>query len=151
MPAVVAQRARHVVSEIRRTEEAALALQARDYSKFGTLMVESHASLRYPPPASIGLWLSAREAAEHPLDILGVLAGRRTLSASTCCESHGRTLLAECNESLGPQVPRAQCKASRGRESVGRFQQAFSLTSIKLNGCSVSPSHSCSLWWICIS
>jgi galactokinase len=42
----VLQRARHVVTEIRRTEEGAQALQERDFRKFGTLMVESHASLR---------------------------------------------------------------------------------------------------------
>eukprot|EP00058_Branchiostoma_floridae_P025260 XP_002610750.1 hypothetical protein BRAFLDRAFT_90953 [Branchiostoma floridae] len=39
-------RARHVIGEIRRTTEAAEALRARDYAKFGKLMVESHNSLR---------------------------------------------------------------------------------------------------------
>lgn len=46
VPATVLQRARHVVTEIRRTEEAAQALRDKDYRKFGTLMVESHVSLR---------------------------------------------------------------------------------------------------------
>jgi galactokinase len=39
-------RARHVVPEIRRTVEAADALEARDYARFGELMLASHASLR---------------------------------------------------------------------------------------------------------
>ncbi|NXY19610.1 GALK1 Galactokinase, partial [Atrichornis clamosus] len=42
----VFRRARHVVGEIARTARAAQALQARDYSMFGRLMVESHNSLR---------------------------------------------------------------------------------------------------------
>ncbi|NXT76248.1 GALK1 Galactokinase, partial [Zapornia atra] len=40
------QRARHVISEIARTAQAAQALQDRDYKTFGRLMVESHNSLR---------------------------------------------------------------------------------------------------------
>ncbi|MFP4053401.1 MAG: galactokinase, partial [Phycisphaerae bacterium] len=39
-------RARHVVGEIRRTLDAADALTAGDYEKFGALMVRSHESLR---------------------------------------------------------------------------------------------------------
>ncbi|KAM5135481.1 galactokinase [Mantella aurantiaca] len=40
------KRARHVVTEIERTAEAAQALQRGDYKTFGRLMVESHNSLR---------------------------------------------------------------------------------------------------------
>ncbi|NXV79605.1 GALK1 Galactokinase, partial [Atlantisia rogersi] len=40
------ERARHVISEIARTAQAAQALQDRDYKTFGRLMVESHNSLR---------------------------------------------------------------------------------------------------------
>ena len=40
------KRFRHVVSEIARTQEAAKALEAQDYTTFGRLMVESHNSLR---------------------------------------------------------------------------------------------------------
>ena len=43
----VFRRARHVVTEIFRTEEAARALHNRDYGRFGQLMVESHYSLRF--------------------------------------------------------------------------------------------------------
>lgn len=42
----VFRRARHVISEIERTAQAAQALQRRDYRTFGRLMVESHSSLR---------------------------------------------------------------------------------------------------------
>ena len=40
------RRARHVITEISRTEEAAEALKADDLAKFGQLMVQSHNSLR---------------------------------------------------------------------------------------------------------
>ncbi|XP_007429484.1 galactokinase [Python bivittatus] len=40
------RRARHVIGEIERTARAAEALEARDYKRFGQLMVESHNSLR---------------------------------------------------------------------------------------------------------
>ncbi|XP_043570224.1 galactokinase isoform X2 [Chiloscyllium plagiosum] len=39
-------RARHVISEIKRTTDAAEALKSRDYQEFGKLMVQSHNSLR---------------------------------------------------------------------------------------------------------
>lgn len=42
----VYRRARHVIGEIARTEQAAQALKNRDYKTFGKLMVESHNSLR---------------------------------------------------------------------------------------------------------
>ena len=40
------RRARHVISEIRRTEAARDALKGGDYKTFGRLMNESHTSLR---------------------------------------------------------------------------------------------------------
>jgi galactokinase len=43
---VIYRRARHVVGEIRRTEQAAVALRVADYAWLGRLMVESHKSLR---------------------------------------------------------------------------------------------------------
>ncbi|XP_028395632.1 galactokinase-like [Dendronephthya gigantea] len=43
---VTYSRARHVITEIQRTEEAVAALQNNDYKLFGSLMVLSHASLR---------------------------------------------------------------------------------------------------------
>ncbi|XP_072882798.1 galactokinase [Hemitrygon akajei] len=42
----VYRRARHVISEIKRTAEAADALKSRNYREFGNLMVQSHNSLR---------------------------------------------------------------------------------------------------------
>ncbi|XP_052791272.1 galactokinase-like [Mya arenaria] len=46
MDDVTYRRARHVVGEIRRTEEAASALENNNYSLFGQLMVQSHNALR---------------------------------------------------------------------------------------------------------
>lgn len=46
MDAVVFRRARHVIGENQRCEDAAAALESGDYSKFGALMVQSHNSLR---------------------------------------------------------------------------------------------------------
>ena len=43
---VVAKRARHVITENDRTEEAAKALEAGDMKRMGELMAESHASMR---------------------------------------------------------------------------------------------------------
>ena len=39
-------RARHVVGENERCEEAAAALEKGDYARFGELMIQSHSSLR---------------------------------------------------------------------------------------------------------
>lgn len=44
---VMYRRARHVIGEIIRTEEAAKCLEQGDYTRFGKLMVESHNALRY--------------------------------------------------------------------------------------------------------
>ena len=41
------KRARHVITEIKRTEDAATALSSGDYATFGKLMNDSHESLRY--------------------------------------------------------------------------------------------------------
>ena len=46
MSPVVYKRARHAITEILRTEIAATALSNNDYTAFGQLMYESHASLR---------------------------------------------------------------------------------------------------------
>lgn len=46
MDGVTYRRARHVIEEIERTAQAAVALRQEDYTEFGKLMVESHNSLR---------------------------------------------------------------------------------------------------------
>ena len=46
MDEVVFRRARHVITEIQRTSDAAEALKSGNYPLFGKLMVESHKSLR---------------------------------------------------------------------------------------------------------
>ena len=43
---VAYRRARHVIGEIKRTEEAAGALENNDYKRFGELMKQSHDALR---------------------------------------------------------------------------------------------------------
>jgi galactokinase len=63
LPSPLAQRARHVVSEIERTRLAAAALEAGDLARVGTLMRESHASLRDDYEVSI-----------EPLDVLVEIA-----------------------------------------------------------------------------
>ncbi|KAJ1527928.1 hypothetical protein ONE63_007862 [Megalurothrips usitatus] len=75
VPGVVLQRARHVISEIARTEEAARALQARDYRKFGTLMVESHASLRTDYEVSCP---ELDQLVNAAVEVEGVLGSRMT-------------------------------------------------------------------------
>ena len=40
------RRVRHVITEIKRTDDAAAALERNDYTTFGKLMVDSHNSLR---------------------------------------------------------------------------------------------------------
>jgi galactokinase len=47
LPDVIRSRCRHVVTENERTLEAAKALSRGDLARFGKLMLESHASLRY--------------------------------------------------------------------------------------------------------
>lgn len=46
LDAVMYRRARHVIGEIKRTEEASTALENNNYKLFGELMVQSHNSLR---------------------------------------------------------------------------------------------------------
>ena len=46
LESVTYRRARHVIGEIKRTEEAATALENNNYKRFGELMIESHNSLR---------------------------------------------------------------------------------------------------------
>lgn len=43
------KRASHVIGEISRCKDAALALQKNDYGKMGKLMKQSHDSLRFSP------------------------------------------------------------------------------------------------------
>ena len=47
MDDVMYKRARHVIGEIKRTEEAATALENNNYTRFGELMGQSHNALRW--------------------------------------------------------------------------------------------------------
>ncbi|NXD69777.1 GALK1 Galactokinase, partial [Eolophus roseicapillus] len=71
----VYRRARHVISEIARTAQAAQALQDRDYRMFGRLMVESHNSLRDDYEVSC---LELDELVAAALEVDGVYGSRMT-------------------------------------------------------------------------
>ncbi|NXU45166.1 GALK1 Galactokinase, partial [Drymodes brunneopygia] len=71
----VFRRARHVIGEIARTEQAAQALQQRDYSLFGRLMVESHNSLRDDYEVSCP---ELDELVAAALEVSGVYGSRMT-------------------------------------------------------------------------
>jgi galactokinase len=72
---VILRRARHVVSENERVREACAALGSGDLTRFGALMVESHASLRDDYEVSTPEMDAAVEAA---LEIPGVYGARLT-------------------------------------------------------------------------
>lgn len=69
------RRARHAVSEIQRTVEAAEALKAKNYKKFGQLMIESHNSLRDDFNVSCP---EVDQLVELALKVDGVLGSRMT-------------------------------------------------------------------------
>ncbi|XP_017530327.3 galactokinase isoform X2 [Manis javanica] len=69
------QRARHVVGEIRRTAQAAAALNRGDYKAFGRLMVESHNSLRDDYEVSCP---ELDQLVEAALSVPGVYGSRMT-------------------------------------------------------------------------
>lgn len=69
------RRAKHAVSEIKRTVEAAEALNQGDYKKFGNLMTQSHTSLRDDFNVSCA---ELDELVEIALSSEGVLGSRMT-------------------------------------------------------------------------
>ncbi|KAK2536850.1 galactokinase [Columba livia] len=71
----VYRRARHVISEIARTEQAAQALKNRDYKTFGKLMVGSHNSLRDDYEVSCP---ELDELVAAALEVKGVYGSRMT-------------------------------------------------------------------------
>ncbi|KAJ8943690.1 hypothetical protein NQ318_015179 [Aromia moschata] len=71
----IVKRARHVITEIQRTSEAAEALKQMNFKRFGELMTESHRSLRDDYTVSCPEVDSLVEAA---LEIEGVLGSRMT-------------------------------------------------------------------------
>ena len=73
LPAPLAQRARHVVTEIERTRQAAAALEVGDLARVGELMGESHASLRDDYEVSIEPLDALVEIAN---DVAGVIGSR---------------------------------------------------------------------------
>jgi galactokinase len=69
------KRARHAVTEIQRTTEAAEALKKKDYKKFGQLMVASHNSLRDDFEVSCP---ELDQLVELAMQVEGVLGSRMT-------------------------------------------------------------------------
>ncbi|KAL5018499.1 hypothetical protein ScPMuIL_004221 [Solemya velum] len=69
------RRIRHVVGEIARTEEAAVALENNDYKRFGELMVQSHNSLRDDYEVSC---TELDKLVEAALEVDGVYGSRMT-------------------------------------------------------------------------
>ncbi|XP_069685126.1 galactokinase-like [Periplaneta americana] len=72
---VLHKRARHVVTENKRTEDAAKALQEGNIAKFGTLMVESHNSLKQDYEVSC---TELDDLVAAALEVDGVLGSRMT-------------------------------------------------------------------------
>lgn len=69
------RRARHVITEIQRTVKAAEALKEKNYQKFGSLMVDSHNSLRDDYAVSCP---EVDRLVELALQVEGVLGSRMT-------------------------------------------------------------------------
>ncbi|ERL95343.1 hypothetical protein D910_12608 [Dendroctonus ponderosae] len=72
---VLLRRARHVITEIQRTVKAAEALKEKNYQKFGSLMVDSHNSLRDDYAVSCP---EVDSLVELALQVEGVLGSRMT-------------------------------------------------------------------------
>ncbi|CAN9508726.1 unnamed protein product [Ophioblennius macclurei] len=75
MDEVTFRRARHVIEEIRRTQEAVEALRGGAYQQFGRLMVESHESLRDLYQVSCG---ELDQLVAAALEVEGVYGSRMT-------------------------------------------------------------------------
>ncbi len=101
---VVYRRARHVVGEIQRTKDAAVALKANDFDTLGALMYASHASLRDDFEVSCEELDIMVEIAQSIGKAGGVIGARMTGggfggSTVTLCESaHAATIIATMNE-----------------------------------------------------
>lgn len=72
---VTYRRARHVIGEIKRTEEAATALENGNYKRFGELMVQSHNALRDDFQVSC---LELDQLVEAAMEVDGVFGARMT-------------------------------------------------------------------------
>lgn len=71
----IVKRARHAITEIKRTTDAADALKAKDYKKMGELMIASHNSLRDDYEVSCP---ELDQLVELALQVDGVLGSRMT-------------------------------------------------------------------------
>ncbi|XP_049950782.1 galactokinase-like isoform X1 [Schistocerca serialis cubense] len=71
----IVRRARHVIGEINRTEQAAEALKSKDFTLFGKLMLESHESLRSDYEVSCA---ELDQLVKAATEVKGVLGSRMT-------------------------------------------------------------------------
>lgn len=97
LPDPLIRRARHAVTENRRTEEAAQALEAGDMALFGRLLNASHDSLRYDYEVTGFELDSIVEAARANPAVLG---------ARMTGAGFGGCAIAICPEELAPEVSR---------------------------------------------
>lgn len=113
----VARRARHVVSEISRTRDAAAALVAGDHGRFGELMIASHCSLRDDFEVSVPEVDTIVEAA---------IGTAGTYGARISGGGFGGCAIALVKRGAAPVVTAAIGAAFR--ERFGRSPQAFTTT-----------------------
>lgn len=124
----VNRRARHVVTEIARTQEAAAALQAADFAELGRLMDASHVSLRDDfevSCAELDLMVSLAQQIGRAGGVLGarMTGGGFGGSTVTLCESaHAESIMATMRQAYQQTtgiVPEIFCsRPSRGAHLV---------------------------------
>ncbi|NWF80449.1 MAG: galactokinase [Chloroflexi bacterium] len=128
LPPAVLPRARHVVSEIRRTLMAAAALERGDLAAFGTLMLESHRSLRDDYEVSVPELDTLVELARalpgcYGSRLTGGGFGGSTVSlvAVGAVEDFAAGLVAGYRERLGLDAHVLVCTASEGVSRAATF------------------------------
>jgi len=125
LPPLVRKRARHVVSENARVQDAARSLENRDLVQFGKLMYESHASLRDNFEVSCGELDTMVSIAS---ELAGVYGSRMTgggfggctvtLVAAEHVEQFKREMMEHYRASIGLKPEVYVCEAAEGAGPV---------------------------------
>ena len=125
LPPLVRKRARHVVSENARVQDAARSLENRDLVQFGKLMYESHASLRDDFEVSCGELDTMVSIAS---ELAGVYGSRMTgggfggctvtLVAAEHVEQFKREMMEHYRASIGLKPEVYVCEAAEGAGPV---------------------------------
>jgi galactokinase len=128
LPPEIMKRARHVVHEISRTQRAAQALERGDLVAFGTLMGESHASLRDDYEVSVPEIDALVEIAQglpgcYGSRITGGGFGGSTVSMVKvgAVDSFARELAARYQERVGQEARVLICTPSEGVSRAAAF------------------------------